>query len=302
MKTRTLLFLAVVALTSVPATFGQYNQQPTGPSVPVYSAQQWVNSTVGQNTQQAMTQNVGYANSSFSGANGGGGCDNGSGNCNCGSSHCGGCGAYDPCCPTKYYSIFGGVSDFQDIFYSLDLDDGNGGTLDLDAILATETGWAAGGAVGRSIGRRMRGELTFTYRTASVENGGVLIGGQPIGAVDLDGSLNMYAFMPNLLFDFCPKSKFNPYVGVGSGVVFQDLEVIEPTIPVSVEWNDSSWAYQGIVGISSCLNSRTELFVEYRFFETDEFSLDVGTPIGSASFTTDTTAHNVLFGLRIQRW
>lgn len=301
MKTRIMLFLAVVALSSAPATFGQYYQQPTGPTAPVYSAQQWANSTVGQNNQQTMNQNVSYANNYLANGNGSTGCDNVGGNCNCGSSHCGGCGAYDPCCPTRYISIFGGVSDFQDIFYSLDLDDGAGGTLDLDAILATETGWAAGAAVGRSIGRRMRGEVTFTYRTASVEDGSINIGGQPIGSLDLDGSLNMYAFMPNLLYDFCPKSKFNPYVGVGSGIVFQDLEVVEPTIPVSVELDDSSWAYQGIVGISSCLNSRTEMFVEYRFFETDEFKLDVGTPIGSASFTTDTTAHNVLFGLRIQR-
>jgi opacity protein-like surface antigen len=81
----------------------------------------------------------------------------------------------------------------------------------------------------------------------------------------------------------------------------QDLEVIEPTIPVNVELDDSSFAYQGIVGISTCLNARTEMFVEYRFFETAEFSLDVGTPIGSANFTTDTTSHDVMFGLRIKR-
>lgn len=306
MKIRSILILAVIAIASPAATNGQFIAQPMGQMAPGYSAQPWANPTVGPYNQLGMTQNTAYANAPVYNPNMGGAVDAGNGSCNCGSSQCGGCGigghcgAYDPCCPTKYFSIYGGASSFQDIDYAIDLNSG-GGALTLDALLETETGWNAGAAVGRSFGRRFRGEFGFTYRTAAVENGELLINNQSIGTIELDGDLNMYAFMPCLLFDFCPKSRFNPYIGVGTGYVFQELEVTEPTIPITVELEDSSFAYQGIVGISSCLNPRTEMFVEYRFFETAEFSLDVGTPIGSASFTTDTTSHDIMFGLRIKR-
>ena len=236
MKTSILSFLAVVAMTCAPTAFGQAIQQPTSQVVPIVSPQEWANSPAAQNVQQPTLQNAAYGNNANGNATGNPGCDSngGSGGCDSGcQSGCGlggNCGAYDPCCPTKYFSIFGGFTTFQDIDYSLDLNDPNGGSIDLDAILEMKGGWGLGSAVGRSLGRNTRGEFEFTYRTASVESGAIVVDGRPVGSAELDGTLDMYSFMPNLLFDLCPKGRFNVYAGVGAGIVFKNFEIVEPSV------------------------------------------------------------------------
>ncbi len=303
MKTRVALLFAFAVCANVPTTSGQSGPQPAVPTSVSGTAQHWTISSMGPNDAQVVDQNSAAVNPMP--LNPTGGAVQNAPNANCNNGSCGlGCGGYgyDPSCPTRYFSIFGGAAAFQDIDYSIDAADGSGGTLDLDASLDTDTGWAAGGAVGRSLGRHLRTEFEFAYRSASVVGGEAFLGGQSIGSTPLDGSVNMYSFMPNLVFDFRPNSRFNPYVGVGTGVVFQDLEVVESTVPLSVNVKDSSFAYQLIVGVSGCLSARTDLFVEYRFFGTDQFTVDVGTPIGSASFETDTNSNDILFGLRIKRW
>lgn len=210
-------------------------------------------------------------------------------------------GGYDPCCPTRYFSVFGGASIFEDIDLNLDVAVPGGPADSLDAILEHNDGWAIGGAVGRTFGRRLRGEFEFAYRNAALDTAAIAVQGQPPLAIGLDGQTNIYSFMPNLLFDLNPGGRLNLYGGVGAGVAFIDLDANETTTPVDVRLQTSSFAYQGIAGISTCLTQRTDLFFEYRYFGTDKLEIDAAAPIGSASADVDITANNLFLGFRIKR-
>ena len=64
----------------------------------------------------------------------------------------------------------------------------------------------------------------------------------------------------------------------------------------------SSFAYQGIAGISTRVGRSAELFFEYRYFATDELDIGLATPIGAASAEVDITSNNYVGGIRMFRW
>jgi outer membrane protein OmpA-like peptidoglycan-associated protein len=80
---------------------------------------------------------------------------------------------------------------------------------------------------------------------------------------------------------------------------------------VDVEWNAfpgadfDQWrfAYQGIVGLSYAIGSRTDLTLNYRYLHVDAPDLDIG-PINGHLFnsTDDITKHTVTIGLRYDLW
>lgn len=317
MKTRISLFFALAAMICVPSAFGQYVQQPNRPVAPVVSPQNWAASPAARNIQQPVTQNTTWNNQdqnaatasvgcdSYCGPRGcdsgcGTGCDSGcDAGCGIGGGLGGRCGEYNPCCPTRYFSVFGGGVYYNDLNIDLTLTDPFGDLpAEIQTGLSMNDGWGFGGAVGRSIGRKCRGEFEFCYRNANVN--GVAVNGDPI--LGLDGYLNQYSFMPNLLFDLNPNGRINLYAGVGAGVVFNDLQF---GVPQAVEGRirDSQFCYQGILGISTCLSQRCDLFVEYRYFGTDQVQLDaVVDGLGELGARSDVTSNNVFVGMRVKRW
>ena len=321
------MLFALSAIFCASTAFGQYYPQP------VVSPQQNWNAAAANTGQQAINQNTGYATIGAPvrgnvGCDARGGCGNGCdgrGGCGLGggcgvASGCGllggglggGCGlgggggfgggCYDPCRPMKYFSFYGGQTHFEDVILNLGVTGPNGPVGNASALIGTDDDLGFGGAVGRSFGRRFRGELDFTYRKADVEYGAFTIAGGPGIAIPLTGDLETLSFMPNLLFDLNPNGRFNAYFGVGAGVSFNELTVVEPTTPIGVTVQDSSFAYQGIIGLSACVSQRADLFFEYRYFATDEWNLSVATPIGGANASVDITSHNYFVGLRIKKW
>ncbi len=190
---------------------------------------------------------------------------------------------------------------YEDINFNLGLFDPTQQGAFLDAPLDLNDGFVLGGAVGRTLGRRFRAEMEFSYRNARLQSAGVSINGQPQGTLDLDGTLNQYAAIPNLLIDLNPGGRFNLYTGFGAGVVFNDLDAREPTTPIGVRLRASSFAYQGIVGLSTRIGCRLEPFAEYRYFGTDKLQIDAAAPIGSAEADVDITSNNIIFGFRMYR-
>ena len=142
-------------------------------------------------------------------------------------------------------------------------------------------------AIGRRIRRRVRAEYELSYRNATFDEAGLLLNGVDQGSTNLDGQLNIYRSMGNLLFDLNPGGRFNAYFGGGLGVGFVDLDATEPTTPITARLQGSSWMYQGIFGISGKINQRAELFVDYRYFGTDSIEFDAGTPAGGLSTNVD---------------
>ncbi len=243
------------------------------------------------------------------------GCDSGC-TTNCGSTNCrnrifgnrgqrgGGLqsmGAYDPCCPTKYVSVFGGAAIYEDIGFGLSLTPTAGPTDTLDAIIDQNEGWTIGGAIGRSIGRRFRGEVEFSYRNATFNQADLAFNGVSAGSTPLDGQLNQYRSMSNIYFDFNPNGRFNAYVGGGVGVAFIDLDAAEATTPIAARLESSSWVYQGIVGCSARVSQRADLFMDYRYFGTDHLEFTGASPIGAASANVDVTSNDIFIGIRMKR-
>jgi opacity protein-like surface antigen len=330
------LFVAAVTTCFAPLATAQVSGQTT---VPILTPQQAWQATTLQNSTAPPVQPVAYGGQTAQVAAAAAGCDSCVGGCdarggNCGNGgscgaagcnpcgggyaagglvgrYCGrgfagaagaGCGSYDSWCPTRYFSVYGGATYFHDIDPNISVAAANLPVTTVER-LDLNDGWGIGGAVGRSVGSRLRVELDFTYRNATVNTATLNVNGVSSGAIPVEGRANLYSIMPNLLLDLCPHGPLNAYIGVGAGVSFNDLQVFEAITPVSVELQDSSFAWQGIAGLSTNLGQNAELFFEYRYFATDELQIDAAAgPLGAASVDVDITSNNFFAGLRLKRW
>ena len=203
-------------------------------------------------------------------------------------------------CSDRYLSMYGGWTDYYDF----------GGRAGIDGLgeaffdFQTNDGYALGTAIGRRLDNGLRREFEFTYRNNTI--GSVTAAVPDLGSIgfDLGGSVNSYAGMYNLYYDITrwQSSRLTPYIGGGIGFAFTDTNVAFDVFgqPVEIDTETSSFAYQGIAGISYKLKSQVELFSEYRVFGIDEEQLAVTLPgLGSGSVDFGGMSHNVFFGARI---
>ena len=214
------------------------------------------------------------------------------GRCACGS----GSGCWDPC---RYFSLFGGWSRPEDVAAAFTVAGGAGGTGSID--FEMNDGWSFGGAIGRRVRPNVRVEGEFAYRNTTFDHvsgsGAAAVIGQQI---PLDGKTNLYSGMLNIAYDFTCFRRFTPYVGVGAGVVWVNADVVEPTTPLALNLEYSTFAYQGIVGISSCISDRVDLFGEYRIFGTDTSRIGFAGLGTSLAADLDIVTHNFFVGARIK--
>lgn len=213
-------------------------------------------------------------------------------------------GAYDCAvenCLDRYITIFGGSATFNDLGFNVDDIDAQGVVSTSSTIVEPNNGWTVGGGIGKRFRRRVRGELEWSYRNASLNEASTVLNGVVQTNDALDGQLNVYRQTSNLLFDLNPEGRFNAYFGGGVGVGFLDLDAADPATPVSARLTTSSFVYQGIAGFSTKINCRTEVFVDYRYSGTDKLELDTTTPAGSSTFTVDLTSNDIFFGVRLWR-
>lgn len=258
-----------------------------------------------------------------SGNCGGVGCDNG----NCGNGNCGGgagcdggnCGGgigggrglfggllgmgwFNNCCGVGgasgrgvYHNLFGGFSESN----NMNLESMNNPGLNPD--LDMKNGWLVGRAWGHQVNCNWRTEIETSYRNNSVSD--LEVGG--VGGVDLPGRLNVFSGMVNIVRDFRPMGRdgsIRPYVGVGGGVAFVDFEA-HAVGPVTgfLDSRDSTFAYQGFVGVSRKIRNCVDLYTEYRFFGLNDFCIknfDAGNDFADM-LQGNLTQHNFLFGMRV---
>lgn len=182
----------------------------------------------------------------------------------CGSGDCGsavaGCCDTDACCGGKYFSIFGGMAD-------LDSQRSTGFQRDLN--IQFEQGYALGGAVGRRVGRNLRAEMEYCYR--SQDPGNLVFNGNSYQ--NLSGNQNCHAGMLNLVFDMIiGHGNLVPYVGAGVGIGSIDSSVqFQQGV---LDGDDSALALQWMAGLSYRCKPNMEIFCEYRHFELDDPKLN----------------------------
>ena len=141
--------------------------------------------------------------------------------------------------------------------------------------------------VGTKIGgARFEGEVGYQKNDADEFSGGFL------GSLSLDagGDVDLWRYMANGYYDFNTNSPLTPYVGAGLGfamVSANDISIVGITIGSS---DDTVVAYQFIAGLGYEITESTSVFVDYRYFATEDPKFD-GTD-------AEIESHNISIGLR----
>ncbi len=170
----------------------------------------------------------------------------------------------------------------------------------LDGNLGLKTGPGMLGAAGYDFGNGLRTEIEFGYRKIYIDgfdgefNGdvdGVPVTNLPIrDPIDvgpfrggkLRGDIETKSFMTNAYYAY-PKYQLKPYIGAGIGVAFHsaertldrvaagDIVIIEKS---TEEYDDTSFAYQAMVGVVFGFTKNIEARLGYRFMGTPDLELD----------------------------
>ena len=209
-----------------------------------------------------------------------------------------------------YISGFGGWTGEVENSFSLDTAGPGIGDDAFGININTESGYGIGAAIGRRFSNNLRLESEFVFRNHSLDNivtdaGGLAVdflGADPDDVADaLDGvsaRVNSYTLATNLVYDFRRGAKINPYVGFGTGVQFVGNRLTEEDNDLEVQLNYPTVIYQWMAGVSSPLNQRSDLFVEYRGFGTFGTTAPGSLGPDSVRFKAASYQDSVFAGLR----
>lgn len=161
-------------------------------------------------------------------------------------------------------------------------------------------GYNLGLALGKDVcGNRFEVEYFYRNNSAGDWTAGPIIG--PYVTQDWRGRLNCHSLMFNAVHRFEQHTLCDivtPYAGAGIGVAFLDGDF--STAAANMEVDDTEFAFQGILGLSTQLTQNVSLLTEYRYFGSTEATL-VNTTAATQIGDFDYSSHNVLFGISIQR-
>ena len=168
-----------------------------------------------------------------------------------------------------------------------------------------DTGWGAVGQVGYKglFLPGLRLEFEFNYRDNDLDKvtvdsvNGVSISPTELGALSgtspVTGSVRSIAPMFNVLYDFNTGSPITPYLGAGVGPAWVKLKTSDGSSGSSD--TDVVFAYQGIAGIAYNITNNLSLWLDYRYFATQdpEWSFEDGSTVEG-----EYRNHTVMIGLR----
>jgi len=166
-----------------------------------------------------------------------------------------------------------------------------------------DTGWAAFGTLGYAW-NNWRLEFELGYRdneidalTPTFDPGGVFFGGKTFSGADL----TEFSQMVNIVYDWRFSDRWSLSLGAGVGGDLINLETnTTPNPAFTVDDDDYVFAWQLLAGLNYAIGQRTDLFVNYRYFNADEPSFD-GFNGGGAPILIDIDdleKHTLTIGLR----
>ena len=199
--------------------------------------------------------------------------------------------------PLYYLSLFGGWSDLSDLEIN-----NEEGTINLDS----RDGVGLGAAFGQIQGRNLRSEFELTYRNHDIED--LFLNDLAGGSETLEGvgDVESFAGMFNLYWEFVDLlgGRLSPYIGAGLGAVNVTADArLDGGTEAFQDGEDSSFAYQYMVGLNYKLREHSDLFVEYRHFAADSLRLDASLPEGSllnGEGELNYRTNNIFFGMRLK--
>ncbi len=199
--------------------------------------------------------------------------------------------------PLYYFSLFGGWSDLSDLEIV-----NEEGTINLDG----RNGVGLGAAFGQIQGRNLRSELEFSYRSHDIEDlflSDFAGGNETIEGV---GDIESFAGMMNVYWEFVDLlgGRVAPYIGAGIGAVNVTADMrLNGGTDAFRDGEDSSFAYQYMVGLNYKLREYSDLFIEYRHFAADSLRFDASLPAGSllnGDGELNYQSNNIFFGMRLK--
>lgn len=170
-----------------------------------------------------------------------------------------------------------------------------GATPPTSAIYETEftTGWAVLGSVGYAFESGVRAELEAGYRRNDLNR----LLDSYASSLPAGGEFSSFTIMANAIYDIPVAKELSLSLGLGVGVEQAKLAID------ALAFSDDTWqvAYQGLVGLNYNLSGRTQLFLNYRYLQTQrpEFSSFVAPDENIlTSVLTDLNRQTVTVGLR----
>lgn len=220
----------------------------------------------------------------------------------------------DPSNTAGLYIASGAGVNFRDKieFTSLYTDINNVSVAPWSESFDTRAGFAALAAVGWRFGNGIRVEVEGSVRSNAVS--GLRArnhSGEAWRRVDAPtGTARSYALMGNILYDFFSVPYVTPYVGVGFGYVWSELENAGTETPgwvLPYRYNDvqGGLGFQAILGVGVPVQavSGLALTVEYRFFVSEDVKIngtytDNGARIWQNGQDVNNVNHSIMLGLR----
>lgn len=171
-----------------------------------------------------------------------------------------------------YFSFSGGVIAVEDADIGSVVPTVDAVLRQINAEITTDLGFSGSAALGYEFGEAFRIEGELGFRKVDLDKGN-----SSLGQVSVEGDAQVFSLMLNVAYDFRFKnsaySAFVPYVGGGVGVAFHDAELskVNGLATGLTDGDDTTFAYQGLIGISNEVPQQTlGFFVQYRYFATDD--------------------------------
>lgn len=179
-----------------------------------------------------------------------------------------------------------------------------------------DLGWNVNGQIGYAFDNGFRIELDGSYVTYDLEyHNDLVVGGQAIGPqdssiltrgaasgqsvwnvlADAQGDVESYGAFLNVLYDF-DLGAVKPYIGAGAGIYVIDADYAPSGVLITDD-ADTTFAYQGIAGLSGRVSDGVELFAEYKYRGLFD-EADLTNSLLPATLQTDPTQHIGAVGLR----
>lgn len=168
-----------------------------------------------------------------------------------------------------YVSVFGGLSASTDEAWR-----GDGANQSFD----NDLGYLVGGALGAELidagAFELRAEIEVSYRDSNVDQ---------IASLPASGGQSAIAGMANAFIDVpIAPGLLDLYAGGGVGFARVDTDaridaafiaIFPPAFPTTFDRRDTSFAWQGAVGLSTDLSPIFELFAEGRYFQASDVEI-----------------------------
>lgn len=161
---------------------------------------------------------------------------------------------------------------------------------DVSGEIEFDTGWMAGVAVGYGFGNGLRFEGELSYRKNDVDRA---FDGELASS---NGDVSAGALMGNLVYDFDVSPSVIPYIGLGAGLAVVEFDdIVLAGLGDTIDDDDTVFAWQALAGVAFPLRDQLDLTVDYRYFQTADPDLRLGS---GGKVEGEYSSHSLMLGLR----